>query len=42
MEKILELLTGLPARVRGKSRAVPAAGMTPNLGVDKPAAHKIL
>jgi HAE1 family hydrophobic/amphiphilic exporter-1 len=42
MEKILELVTGLPARVRGKSRAVPAAGMTPNLGVDKPAAHKIL
>ena len=36
MEKLEKLATGLPARLRGKSRAVPAAGMAANLGVDEP------
>ena len=41
MEKLLTLATGLPARLRGKSGAVPAAGMTPDLGVDNPTRHKV-
>ncbi|MGZ8478983.1 MAG: efflux RND transporter permease subunit [Candidatus Binatia bacterium] len=41
MEKLLTLATGLPARLRGKSAAVPAGGLTPNLGVDDPTAHKV-
>jgi len=42
MEKLLAFLTGWRARLRGKS-AVPAGGdggLTPQLGVDEPAAHK--
>ena len=41
MEKLQTLATGLPARLRGKSGAVPAAGLTPDLGVDNPTAHKV-
>ena len=41
MEKLLTLATGLPARLRGKSSAAPAAGMTANLGVDNPTTHKV-
>ena len=43
MEKLSELVTGLPARLRGKSSAAPAVGsvaMTANLSVDNSTAHK--
>jgi HAE1 family hydrophobic/amphiphilic exporter-1 len=41
MEKLQTLATNLPARLRGKSGAVPAPGLTPNLSVDNPTAHKV-
>ena len=41
MERLQIFATGLPARLRGKSGAVPAAGLTPDLSVDNPTGHKV-